>query len=104
MWPFTQVLEPAPIALVDREGLALAKVRELKSSLDALDSEMRAFKTENQVKTDRFGRLLGVQCAELTGRAAIEDQWRALLRKRDGLVGAWHAALRAWSEVKEAAK
>jgi len=35
--------------------------------------------------------LLGIECAELAGRAAIERDWRALLRKRDGLPAiAWN--------------
>jgi hypothetical protein len=97
-----QILEPEPP--VDREAAALAIVRELKSDLDALNSEMLRFKTENHVKTDRFGRLLAIQCATLTGRPVIEKAWRELLHRRDKIVAQWHAALREWSEVKGAAK
>jgi hypothetical protein len=109
VWPFgkAETLEDAaPIAepVVDRVEHALQRVRELKSALDALDAEMLAFKSQNKITTDRFGRLLGLRCAELNGRAAIEREWRTLLRRRDGLVAGWHKALFDWSQAKEASK
>ena len=89
---------------VDRIDAALARVKELKTALELLDAEMLAFKTKNKITADRFGRLLGCHCATITGKAAIETEWRTLLKKRDGLASAWHAALFAWSELKGAAK
>jgi hypothetical protein len=97
-------LEICPEPVVDRVAEAQARVTELKSELSLLDAEMLAFKTKNRVTTDWFGRLLGVQCAAMNGRAAIEKQWRALLKRRDGLVSAWHKALFKWSEVKGQSK
>jgi len=97
--------EPAPIAPpLDRVEQTQQRVREIKSELDTLDAEMLKFKKEHRVRTNRFGVLLGIECASLTGRPEIERDWRALLRRRDGLMSAWHRALFEWSEAKGAAK
>jgi hypothetical protein len=89
---------------IDAFSEALARVRALKASLDSLDKEMLAFRTANKVRTDRFSRLLAIECPTLNGRAAIEFQWRSLLRRRDKLANEWHAALHRYAELKEAAK
>lgn len=96
-----QILEIEPP--IDREAEALARVRELKTQLDELDGEMLKFKTKHRVRTNRFGLLLGIECATLTGRPPIEKAWRELLRRRDKIVAEWHAALREWSQAKQEA-
>jgi hypothetical protein len=88
---------------VDYEAIAHERVRELKTKLDELDREMLHFKTKNRIRTDKFGRLLGVECAEITGYGAVSTQWRILLKRRDGLVTQWHEALKTWCETKETA-
>jgi hypothetical protein len=92
------VAEPAPP--IDRFGEAQNHIHELKTELDALDREMRPFKTAHHVSTDRFGRLLSIQCATLTGRAAVKKTWRELLTRRDKLVPQWHAALHEFAQLK----
>jgi len=97
--------EPGPIAVaVNHVEETQSRVRELKNSLDALDAEMLAFKNKNRITTDRFSRLLGVNCSEMGGRAAVEREWRCLLRRRDSLASQWHAALHEWASMKGAAK
>jgi hypothetical protein len=101
MWPFVrEKREPAFEPPIDRVEEAHARVRELKADLDALEGEMLAFKKQNCISADRFGRLLGMRCADIGGRPAIEHEWRSLLTRRDKLVSKWHAALFAWSEAK----
>ena len=93
---------PAPIpAPIDREAEARTKVRLLKASLNALDADMLHFKTKHRVKTDSFGRLLGIESPSMTGYAQIRIEWDALLRRRDRNVAQWHSALKAWSEAKQ---
>jgi len=104
VWPFTEsqeISEPTIAPPIDRVQETQRRVRALKNELDLLDAEMLKFKTENRITTDRFSRLLGVNCNEITGRAAIEREWRVLLRRRDALVSAWHRALFEWSQAKE---
>jgi hypothetical protein len=98
------LLDREPVAVVDRVEETQRRVRQLKAELDSLDSEMLAFKTKNKIRTDRFGRLLGVECATLNGRASIETQWRVLLRRRDSLVSAWHKSLHEWAAAKQEVK
>jgi len=93
-----------PVDPIDRLKETHARVVEVKALLDALDNEMRVFKSLHKIRTDRFSRLLGVESPGIGGFAAIDAQWRELLRRRDRLVSAWHEALRIWSEVKETAK
>jgi hypothetical protein len=91
--------EPAP-APVDRHAEAQARIREIKSELAQINGEMLAFKTKNEIVTDSFGRLLRVSCKTIGGRAEIESQWRALLRRRDAVMARWDAALREWSALR----
>jgi len=95
------IAEPEP---VDREAEARARVQALKPQLAELDDEMLAFKSKFKVRTDRFSRLLGVECPGIDGYPVVETQWRTLLKKRDALVAQWHQALKAWSEAKTEAK
>jgi capsule polysaccharide export protein KpsE/RkpR len=104
MWPFQEKLEPAFEPQVDREAEAHTRVRALKADLDALETEMLGFKQKYSIKSDRFGRLLGMLCADINGRPAIETEWRVLLKRRDSLVAQWHAALFSWSEAKAEAE
>jgi hypothetical protein len=95
----TVVIEPGPAPPIDRFAEARERMVQLKTELDALDDEMRHFKTTHGISTDRFGRLLSVHC-ELTGRAAIEAAWHELLTRRDALVPQWHESLHEWSDLK----
>jgi hypothetical protein len=109
MWPFAksqQVLEEPvePEPVVDREAEAHQVVVKLKTKLAAHDAAMLAFKTKYRVRTDKYSRLLSIECASLNGRASVETEWRVLLHKRDSLIAQWHAALYRWAELKEAAK
>ena len=100
MWPFEKSVtldEPAP---TDPEAECLARVRTSKAVLDEINSEMREFKSRYKIRTDSFGRLLGVESPTLGGRAAIETQWRALLARRDKAVAEWHSALHEWADAK----
>jgi hypothetical protein len=105
-WWGSRDSEPVAVAEppVDREAQAREHVVALKAQLDELNLEMRAFKNKNSILSDRFGRLLGIHCDSVNGREKLEREWRALLRKRDGLVDAWHKALFAWAAAKEAAQ
>lgn len=101
MWPFRESQAVAELeSTVYPYAAAQDRVRELKVLLAALDAEMLAFKTKFTIRSDRFGRLLGIQSPSLTGRAAIENEWRALLCRRDRIVADWHQALHVWSELK----
>jgi hypothetical protein len=95
-------LEIEPV--VDREAEALREVHALKAQMDCLDAAMLEFRTKYSAKVSRFGVLLSVNSASMTGYAAIRNEWDALLRRRDRVVAQWHSALRVWSELKEAAK
>jgi hypothetical protein len=97
-----EILEIEPP--IDRVTETQLRVSELKKQLDELNGMMLAFKTKNKITTDRYSRLLGVNCSDIGGREKIECEWRVLLRKRDGLVDAWHKALFAWAAAKEAAQ
>jgi hypothetical protein len=105
MWPFTaEKSEPAPVAPpVDREEQALNRVREIKVALNELDAEMLAFNTKHSLRTDRFGRILGMVCP-LTERSRIETAWRELLRRRDKLMEAWPVALTELNDVRRREK
>src|SRR5882757_6226822 len=95
---------PEPAPPIDREAQALNRVREIKGELDQVNAEMLAFKTKNEIVTDSFGRLLRVSCKTIGGRAEIESQWRALLRRRDAAMNRWDKALREWSELRRQEK
>jgi hypothetical protein len=96
---------PPPVIPADRVAEALKEVQEAKRQLDAINATMLRFKTKNAIRTDRFGRLLGVECVGIGGRAPIEREWRLLLGSRDAAVDRWDRALREWSQAKmEAAK
>jgi hypothetical protein len=97
-------LAPAIEPPINRVAQTLSRVTRLKSELARLDAAMREFKTANRITTDRYGRLLGVRCAEVNGRDVIEKQWRELLKQRDGLVTAWHKALFEWAAAKQEKK
>jgi hypothetical protein len=100
MWPFGEKLaepEPAP---VDHEAVCHERMRAAKAVLDIIDAEMRAFKGNYRVRTDRHGRMLAVESPTLGGYAKIESEWRALLARRDRAVAEWHACLHAWAAVK----
>lgn len=93
-----------PAVAVDREAEAQAAVVALKKQLADLDRAILAFKTKYRVRTDRFSRLLSVECPGISGYEKVHTEWRILLHKRDALVPRWHAALKNWAEAKEAAK
>jgi hypothetical protein len=95
---------PAPAPVVDRCEEAQARVREIKSELDQINREMLAFKTKNEIVSDSFGRLLRMRCSTIGGRAEIESQWRALLRRRDAVMARWDASLREWSALRQQEK
>jgi hypothetical protein len=92
------VAEPEPV--IDHYEVAQERVSALKRQLDSLDSEMLAFKNKFTIRSDRYGRLLSIQSPSLSGRDAIEAEWRALLCRRDRIVADWHQALHEWSELK----
>lgn len=105
MWPFSaEKSEAAPVAPpIDREAVALERVRQIKGELDALNGEMLAFKSRHSLRTDSFGRILQIICP-LTERAVIETAWRELLRRRDRLMEAWPAALSELNEIRRTEK
>jgi len=94
--------EPAPPP-IDREAQALNRVREIKAALNALDAEMQRFRSQHSIRADRFGRLLQIICP-LTARAAIETEWRELLKRRDRLMADWPAALSELNEIRRTEK
>jgi len=99
--------ENVPIAeepVVDREASTRERLHELKQQLAALDAKMLAFKTTYKVRSDRFGRLLGIECQGITGFPEVEREWRILLKKRDSLITQWHSALHEWSAAKQLTK
>jgi hypothetical protein len=103
MWPFAKIeTVEEPPAPVDPEAESLALVRTSKAVLDTIDADMLAFRTRFKVRTDKFGRLLAIESATLTGRAKIEAEWQGLLRRRDKAVAEWHSALHEWVGAKEA--
>lgn len=93
--------EPAPV--VDREAVALERVREIKAALSQLDAEMLSFKNKHSITTDRFGRIFGMICP-LLERPTIETEWRVLLRRRDKLMEAWPVALSELNDVRRREK
>ncbi len=103
MWPFAEekLAEPEP-AQIDYEAACMERVRAAKAELDTIDSAMLAFRTRFKVRTDKFGRLLAIESATLTGRAKIEAEWQGLLRRRDKAVAEWHSALHEWVGAKDA--
>ena len=95
------VAAPEPeLPPVDRLEEARLAMVSAKADLDLLDRAMLTFKTRHHVLTDKFGRLLSIQSATLTGRAKIEAEWRTLLARRDVVMTRWHAALFLWSDLK----
>jgi hypothetical protein len=113
MWPFakTTLDDPPEInsatpaeSAADREAAALEAVRQLKAQLGELDSAILHFKSRYKVRTDRFSRLLSIECPGVNGFEKVQSEWRVLLRQRDSLVPRWHAALKTLAEAKQAAK
>jgi hypothetical protein len=84
----------------DLEAEALARVRELKAELARLDGEMKLFKQQFRVSVNIYGVILHCECG-LLERGHVERQWRFFLKRRDAAIFRWHAALRAWSALKE---
>jgi hypothetical protein len=115
MWPFqkTATLDanaspetsatPAESA-ADRETEAHSAVVALKAQLAELDRAILTFKTKYRVRTDRFSRLLSIECPGISSYEKVHTEWRILLHKRDSLVPAWHNALKTLAEAKQAAK
>jgi hypothetical protein len=95
---------PAPEPVVDRVEEARKRVTEVKAELDQINREMLAFKTENEIATDSFGRLLRMRCSTIGGRETVEAEWRALLRRRDAAMNRWDQALREWSALRQQEK
>jgi hypothetical protein len=113
MWPFakTTLDDPPEInsatpaeSAADREAAALEAVRQLKEQLAELDSAILHFKSLYKVRTDRFSRLLSIECPGVNGFEKVQTEWRVLLRRRDSLVPRWHNALKNLAEAKQAAK
>ena len=112
MWPFATLDAPKPPetsatpaeSLADREAAAQAAVVALKAQLAELDREILHFKSRYTIRTDRFSRLLSVECPGISGYEKVHREWRILLHKRDSLVPLWHAALKNWAAAKQAAK
>ncbi len=110
MWPFTQSAVTAPVVSADAPARPTDPVEEsrlamlaAKRELDAIGDEMLAFKGRYHVVADRFGRLLRVEVVGIGGRAEVEKQWRALLRRRDRITEVWYSALHSWSDAKQQA-
>lgn len=105
-WPFQskpqQILEPAAAPVADRVAQAHEKLRAVKADLAKLDAEMLAFRTEHNLVTDRFGRILACYSDSVNGRSRVETEWRSLLQRRDKLVARWGDALKEWSALKTA--
>jgi hypothetical protein len=113
MWPFAKTTLDTPPELAsadpaesaaDREQAALEAVRQLKAELSELDRAILHFKGAYKVRTDRFSRLLSIECPGVNGFEKVQTEWRVLLRNRDSLVPRWHAALKHLAEAKQAAK
>lgn len=104
MWPFSESparqLEVQFESVFDPVEEAHARVKVLKEQLDALDGEMKTFKTRHKITTDRFSRLLRAE-APFAEFGKIQLAWRILLRRRDGLVSEWHKALHQWASEKD---
>jgi hypothetical protein len=87
--------EPEP----DRVEEARRRVTQVHDELNAIDHEFRRFKNLHKVTASKFGVLLRVECS-FVERAAIEREWKEMLKRRDATVAAWHEALRDWSSAK----
>jgi hypothetical protein len=90
----------SPELEIDRLAEAHGRVRELKAQLATLDAEMMNFKTKYKIRTNRFSQLLGVECG-FAEHDSVATQWRVLLKRRDGLMASWYAALREFADAKQ---
>ncbi len=88
----TQVAEPLAEP-VDREAELREELRLVDTALRQLNDEMRDFRTVHCLRTNDFNQITSMQSASITGRAAVERDWRGycarahqLLVKHNGLL------------------
>jgi hypothetical protein len=58
---------------------------------------MRAFRSQHMVL---LGTKMCFRCSEITGRAALDAQWRELVVKQDRLLQKWNQALSEYAALK----
>ena len=78
-------------------GEAETRVRDLKLKLEDVNREMYDFRTEHTVC---LGSQIYFKSGSITGRAALDAQWRELVVKQDQLLQQWNQALAEYASVK----
>lgn len=95
---------PTPVPPADPVAEASARLAEVRTRLARLDATMLAFRTKYKVRANRFGQLLGVESPGIGGYQAIAEEWRGLLRERDGLMPQFYEALKSLAAAKTSAQ
>jgi hypothetical protein len=79
---------------IDREAELREELRQVEVSLRQLNDEMRAFRGEHHLRTDRFNQITGMLSASMNGRASVEREWRGYCAGVNHLLTRHNALLR----------
>ena len=99
---------PIPVDPGPTPGERLASLREQLAAIDqklsVLNREMRDFRGEHALITDRFNRVLRMHAKHVTDRESVENAWRVMLKRSDALFFERNRILREFAALKLEAK